>query len=32
MEGFGEHLDAFRAEGGDLVDAMCFVWYIEGQA
>jgi hypothetical protein len=31
MEGFGKHLDAFRAEGGDPADAMCFVWYIEGQ-
>ncbi len=32
MEGFGKYLDTFRVEGGDPADAMCFVWYMEGQA
>jgi hypothetical protein len=28
---FGQHLDEFRASGGDPRDAMCFVWYLEAQ-
>ncbi|TCV68627.1 hypothetical protein [Neorhizobium sp. S3-V5DH] len=26
---FGQHLDSYRAGGGDPRDAMCFVWYLE---
>jgi hypothetical protein len=26
---FGRQIDAYRAKGGDPLDAMCFVWYFE---
>ncbi len=29
---FGEHLREFEAQGGDLNEALCFVWYVEDQA
>lgn len=28
MKGFAKHLKAFTATGGNLADAMCFVWYL----
>lgn len=28
MKGFAKHLTAFVSAGGDLADAMCFVWYL----
>ena len=28
---FGSYLDEFETSGGDANDAMCFVWYVEGQ-
>jgi hypothetical protein len=28
---FGEHLREFEAQGGDLNEALCFVWFVEGQ-
>ena len=28
---FGEHLREFEARGGDLNEALCFVWYVKGQ-
>ena len=27
----GEHLGKFDAQGGDLKEALCFVWYVEGR-
>jgi hypothetical protein len=29
--GFGPHLDAFEAQGGEINDALCFVWYVASQ-
>jgi hypothetical protein len=29
---FGQHLQHFRAGGGDMRDAMCFVWYLKASA
>ena len=28
---FGTHLHDFEAQGGDIKDALCFVWYVESQ-
>ena len=28
---FGKYLDEFEASGGDLSDALCFVWYVEAK-
>jgi hypothetical protein len=30
-QGFAQHLNAFTERGGDINDAMCFVWYFEHQ-
>ena len=27
--GFEKHFDDFEANGGDLSETMCFVWYVE---
>ncbi|MFN3465026.1 MAG: hypothetical protein ACK4X1_13215 [Terricaulis sp.] len=31
MKGFAKHLKAFTAAGGNLDDAMCFVWYLHDE-
>ena len=28
---FAKHIDAYLANGGELNDAMCFVWYLESE-
>lgn len=29
---FASHLEAFEAQGGDVNDALCFVWYVESES